>query len=129
MNQAPESREYFLRSPKYWVALPFVAYLLAIPGLGAAAWFVPIVVWYAPLGIVSYFSDVTFSQAESYHSVFLVFHMVFWGLTMVGIVGCQRLSTKILTTIWLILVTLLLMSITGCYSKPGEGPRSSGNWH
>lgn len=129
MSQEPESHDHFLRSAGYWVSLPFVAYLLAIPGLGPAALFVPIVVWLAPLGIMSYFCDVKFSEAESYRSVFLAFHIVFWGLFTFGLYGRRRLSTRVLTVIWLTLATLLLMSITGCYSKPGEGPRSSGNWH
>ncbi len=129
MSQEPESPEHFLRSARYWVSLPFVAYLLAIPGLGPAALFVPIVIWLAPLGVMSYFSDVKFSEAESYQLVFLAFHIVFWGLFTFALCGRRRLSTRVLTMIWLTLVTLLLMSITGCHSKPGEGLRSSGNWH
>jgi hypothetical protein len=129
MSQESESPEHFLRSARYWLSLPFVAYLLAIPGLGPAALFVPIVIWDAPLGVMRWFSDVKLTEVDAYRSAFLAFHIVFWGLFTFALCGRCRLSTRVLTIIWLTLVTLLLMSITGCYSKPGEGPRSSGNWH
>jgi hypothetical protein len=110
--------------------LPFAAYLVAIPGLGPGALFVPIVVSLAPLGVISYFDDVSLEVEASGHQGALIgIHLVFWSFMVLGLVNRKRFSVQVLTTIWVGLVVLLFMSVTGCTMKFGEGLRSPGNWH
>lgn len=125
-----ESPEHFLRRARYWVLLPFGTYLIAIPGLGPGAYFVPVVVYLAPLGVISYFDDVSLDFERSGHQTALLgIHAVFWFFFVLGLTKRERFSLRVLTTIWVGLVVLLFMSVTGCTMKFGEGLRSPGNWH
>jgi hypothetical protein len=130
MNDVDQCPEHFLRKARYWVMLPFAAYLIAIPGLGPGAYFVPIVVYLAPLGVISYFDEVSLDMETSVHRAVLIgLHLVFWFFIVLGLMKRERFSVRVLTTIWLGLVVLLFMSVTGCTMKFGGGLRSPGNWH
>ena len=124
-NELPES---FVRLAKSWVTLPFVAYLFAIPCLGAGALFVPVVVAKAPLGVISYFDEVTLDDHQ-HQTELVVLHLVFWTLLVVGLMGRRRLPLWGLRAVWALLVILLFMSVSGCAREFGAGLRSSGNWH
>lgn len=118
----------FLRLAKSWVLLPLLAYLFAIPGLGPAALFVPIVISRAPLGIISYFDKVTLEDHQ--HSTEIaILHCVFWILFFAGTAGRQTLPLWLLRSIWAILVIMLFMSVSGCTREFGAGFRNDGNWH
>lgn len=123
-----ELSESFVRLAKSWVALPFVAYLFAIPCLGAGAWFVPVVIAKAPLGVISFFDKVTLDDHQ-HQSEVVVLHLVFWTLFAVGLMGRRRLPLWGLRMVWVVLVILLVMSVSGCAREFGAGLRSSGNWH
>ena len=128
-NSEPPKAEA-LRRARYWVLLPFGTYLIAIPGLGPGAYFVPVVVYLAPLGVISYFDDVSLDFERSGHQTALLgIHAVFWFFFVLGLIKRERFSVRVLTTIWVGLVVLLFMSVTGCTMKFGEGLRSPGNWH
>ena len=107
----------FLRLAKSWVLLPCVAYLIAIPLFQPAALFVPYLVWEAPLGVISYFTDfVKFDTDPRGHQTLikLSFHVVFWSLLMIGLMGRKSLPLGWLRLIWCILVLTLFMSVSGC---------------
>lgn len=118
----------FLRLAKSWVLLPIAAYLVAIPGLGPGAIFVPIVILRAPLGIISYFEKVTVDDQQHQTQIVLL-HCVFWLLLVMGVAGRRSMPLWLLRSIWSILVIMLFMSVSGCTREFGAGLRSEGNWH
>lgn len=117
-----------LREAKFWVSLPFLAYLFAIPGLGPGAIFVPFVISRAPLGIISYFDEVTLHD-EQHETAIAILHSVFWLMLLIGVVGRQAMPLWSLRSIWTLLVIMLFMSVSGCSQEFGPGLRSPGNWH
>ncbi|MCP5557918.1 MAG: hypothetical protein H7A55_09225 [Verrucomicrobiaceae bacterium] len=124
-DQLPDS---FLRLAKSWILLPFVAYLFAFPALGSGAMFVPIVIARAPLGIISYFDKVDLNDYQHGGQI-VVLHLVFWLLLAVGTFGRQNMPLWLLRSIWVVLVAMLFMSVSGCAKEFGPGLRDSGNWH
>ncbi len=128
MSTRDQLANSFLRLARSWVMLPVLAYLVAIPFLGPAALFVPIVVERAPLGVISYFSKVKFDDSGR-GIEFIVIHLVFWGLFATGLVGRRRLPLWLLRSIWIGLVVMLYLSVSGCAREFGSGLRDSGNWH
>lgn len=125
VDELPDS---ILRLARSWVLLPFLAYLFAIPGLGPGAWFVPIVVAEAPLGIISYFDKVALDGHQHQREI-VILHCVFWTFLVAGIAGRRQLPVWLLRTFWISLVIMLFMSVSGCTREFGSGLRIPGNWH
>lgn len=89
----------------------------------------PIVVMNAPLGIIGYFEKIDLNPTEQQATAILAIHAGFWLLLITGISLRQTLPLAWLWVIWLILVTALFMSISGCAAQLGSGLNNSGNWH
>jgi hypothetical protein len=119
----------FLRLARSWVLLPIIAYLLSFPCLGAGALFVPIVIMNAPLGIIGCFEPITVNATPDQQTTMAAIHGAFWMLFIVGLSLRRWLPLGWLWPIWLILVTALFMSVSGCASQLGPGLRNDGNWH
>lgn len=119
----------FLRLAWTWVMLPFTAYLISIPFLGAGALFVPIVVMNAPLGLIGYFEAINVQPKPDQQPLIVAIHVGFWVLFFTGVFFRRSLPLKYLWLIWLILVATLTMSISGCAVQIGPGLRNGGNWH
>lgn len=124
-DQLPDS---FLRLARSWLVLPFVGYLFAIPALGPGALFVPIVIYNAPLGVISYFDEVSMKVGQ-HQTAIRVIHLVFWSLFATGFLGRFLFPLWALRAIWCSLVLLLVMSVSGCAREFGAGLRNEGNWH
>lgn len=118
----------FLRLARSWILLPFVAYFFSIPVLGGGAFFVPIVIMNAPLGIIGYFQQISLSPTPGQGIAILVIHAVFWVLFITGLSFRRALPRACLWTIWLILVTALFMSVSGCAYRLGPDLHNGGNW-
>jgi hypothetical protein len=129
VSEEPQLPDSFLRLAKSWVLPPFLAYLFAIPGLGPGALFVPVVIWLAPLGIISHFQKVSLDVRPEQAPLVLAIHFGFWALLLIGLLGRFRIPLVVLRTIWFILVIALFMTVRGCTGTFGEGLRSPGNWH
>jgi hypothetical protein len=123
------SPDSFLRLARSWILLPFVAYLFSIPSLGGGALFVPIVIMNAPLGIIGYFQPITVNPTPDQQTAIVAIHAAFWVLFITGVAFRRVLPLACLWTVWLILVTALFMSVSGCASQLGPGLRNGGNWH
>lgn len=121
--------ESFLRLARSWLLLPIVAWLLAIPCLGAGAFFVPIVIANAPLGIIGYFQEITVNPTDEQAVAISAIHAGFWLLFIIGTALRHKLPLVWLLLIWLTLVTALFMSVSGCAVQLGPGLRNEGNWH
>ncbi|MES2594563.1 MAG: hypothetical protein V4662_04470 [Verrucomicrobiota bacterium] len=106
-----------------------MAYLLAIPGLGPGAFFVPIVVIQAPLGIISYFDKISVDGLVTHGPAIALIHCGFWLLFLTGLMGRNTMGLPWLRAIWFTLVIMLIMSVAGCATHLGPGLRSEGNWH
>lgn len=128
MSSSEQLVDSFLRLARSWVMLPILAYLIAIPFLGPGALFVPIVIGRAPLGVISYFDKVKLDDS-GFGLEITVIHLVFWSLLVTGFAGRRGLPLWVLRSIWISLVVVLYMSISGCAHEFGSGLRSSGNWH
>jgi hypothetical protein len=128
-DSSTESRDSFLRLARSWILLPIVAWVLSIPFLGGGALFLPIVVMHAPLGIIGYFEKITVNPTPSQEPAIVLIHAGFWLLFFAGLILKRRLPLAGLWLIWLILVTALFMSISGCAGQLGPGLRNDGNWH
>jgi hypothetical protein len=129
-EEAPKSPpDSFLRLARSWLLLPVVTYPFSFATLGAGAFFVPIVIFNAPLGILGYFEPITVNPTPQQQTAIVVIHAVFWLLFITGISLRRVLALPWLWSIWLVLVAALFMSISGCASQLGPGLRNSGNWH
>jgi hypothetical protein len=129
MDATKTPPDSFLRLAKSWILLPIAAWLLSIPCLGAGALFVPIVVLNAPLGIIGCFEKISVSPTPQQVTAIKAIHTAFWLLFIAGVSLRRTLPLRWLWSIWLILVTALLMSVSGCAYQLGPGLRSDGNWH
>ena len=118
-----------LRSAWSWVLLPFVAWLISIPILGAGAFFIPIVIAHAPLGIIGYFQKITVNPTPQQETAIIAIHAVFWLLFITGLSLKRILPLFWVRLIWLIIVGALFMSISGCAAQLGAGLRNQGYWH
>jgi hypothetical protein len=128
MNSSEQLVHSYVRLARSWVMLPILAYLIAIPFLGPGALFVPIVIGRAPLGVISYFDKVKLD--DSGHGIEIaVIHLVFWSLLVIGLAGRRGLPLWLLRSIWISLVVVLYMSVSGCAHEFGSSLRNSGNWH
>jgi hypothetical protein len=112
-----------------WVLLPIVAWLFSIPCLGRGAFFVPIVVRNAPLGIIGYFEKITVNPTEDQFVAIATIHAIFWLLFITGLALRQILPLGWLRAIWCVLAAALFMSISGCAAQIGPGLRNEGTWH
>ena len=119
----------FLRHWWAWILLPVIAWLCSIPCLGAGAFFIPIVIINAPLGILGYFEKITVSPTGEQHTAILFIHAAFWIIFLGGFAFRKILPLGILRTAWIILVFALFMSVSGCAVQLGPGLRNEGNWH
>jgi hypothetical protein len=129
-TSAPKATpDSFLRLARSWLLLPIAAYILSIPSLGAGALFVPIVIVNAPLGILGCFERITLNPTPDQQTAIVAIHAGFWLLFITGVSLRRRLPLGWLWSIYLILATALLMSISGCDSQIGHGLRSDGTWH
>ena len=117
-----------LRYTRFWVGLPFAAYLMALPFLGLGALFVPSVIMNAPLGIISYFEEISLKPTPEQVTAMAAIHVCFWLLFVAGVSLNKILPPVWLWLIWLILVTALLMSITGCAAHLGPEIKIISNW-
>jgi hypothetical protein len=103
--------------------------VISIPFLGAGAFFIPVVVRNAPLGIIGYFQKISLQPTSAQLTAVAVIHVVFWLLFITGIALRQLLPLRWLRAIWLIVAAALFMSISGCAVQLGPGLRNDGNWH
>jgi hypothetical protein len=129
MNGARAQSDSFLRCALSWVLLPVIAWLASIPCLGAGAFFVPIVVQNAPLGVIGCFEKIVIPPTGYQAVAMVIIHACFWLLFITGLVFRRRLPLVWLRLIWLVLVTALFMSISGCAVQLGPGLRNEGTWH
>jgi len=83
----------------------------------------------APLGIIAYFEPITVNATPEQEGAIALIHAGFWLLFIAGVSLRRLLPLVWLWSIWLILVTALFMSISGCAYQLGPGLRDSGNWH
>lgn len=120
----------FVRSARSWLFPVPLAYLLAIPLLGPAAWFVPIVISKAPLGILLCLGQDAFFHPQPVHeAAMVILHGVFWTLLGVGLFFRHKLPERVLWSMWGVVVVMLLLSLSGCGVFLGPGFNSPGNWH
>ena len=74
INDPQGQQDGFLRRLWSWILLPVAAWLFSIPCLGAGAFFVPIVVVNAPLGIIGYFEKITVNPTGEQKMIILAIH-------------------------------------------------------
>jgi hypothetical protein len=129
MNAPDRKSDSLLRSAWSWTLLPLIAWFVSIPFLGAGAFFIPIVVANAPLGIIGYFQKITLSPTPQEQTAIAVIHAGFWLLFITGLSLKRLLPLVWLRFIWFVIVAALFMSVSGCAAQLGAGLRNEGNWH
>jgi hypothetical protein len=117
-----------LRLARYWVSLPFAAYLCSFITLGTVAIFVPAVVANAPLGIIGCFQQII-EPTPQQKAAIPVIHAIFWLIFATGLSLRQKLPLFWLRLIWIVIVTALIMSLGGCAAQLGPGFRDPGTFH
>ena len=99
----------------WWLTLLF-AYLISFLWLGGFIVCVPCVIGMAPLGLTSLFLPPPDPAAarSSPGPVEIWLHVVFWSLFFVGAFGCRKLPEKVITGIYVCIVIMLLLTLSGC---------------
>jgi hypothetical protein len=129
MNVTDPGAENWLRRWWSWLLLPPIAWFISIPFLGGGAFFLPVVIGHAPLGIIAYFDTITVTPKPSQSAIIAVIHVGFWTLFLTGFALRHVLPIRWLRTIWIVLAVALFMSVSGCAVQLGPGLRNQGNWH
>lgn len=100
-----------------------IAYLLSFLWLGEMMLAVPLVVYYAPLGLLSLFSETFRHDIDQHDSAIIMVHFAFWILFIYGLSGAALPKTRLsgLRVIFGIIVLVLLLTMHGCaryYREP-----------
>jgi len=107
-----------LISPWTWILPVPLAYIVSLCWLGWMGSFVHIVVFYAPMGLISLFRP-DFTVNESGYmtndvSLILAIHGVFWLSLLCGLLCRKLLNQRILSFIFLVMISILISTLVGC---------------
>ena len=110
-----------LRRRLTWFALPAGAYALSFLWLHQMAFFFPLVIMSAPVGILALFDD-SYGYARHAHNdgvLLILIHAIFWGLFFYAVWNAKNMEVplKVLGWIFITLLAMLVLTMYGCATR------------